>query len=488
MTLIVERINITPRMTDGVVPIEKKLGFFPLIALVVGTMVGGGVFSLPHDLAVGANSGATIIGWCITAMGMIPLALVYQTLARQKPELEGGIYSYARTGFGEYVGFNSAWGYWLAGILGNVATIMLLFSTLGYFFPIFKGGNNVASIVGASLLLWTLHFLILIGIREASIMNFVATIGKLVPILLFIAVMVTAFRWDTFTHDFWGEGTVSISSVLGQVKNTMLVTLWVFIGVEGAVVLSGRAKNSRDVGKATVVGLILVMSIYILISVLSMGAMTRQELSLLETPSMGHVLEHVVGPWGAFAINIGLVASLIGTLIGWFLLVSEISHVAGKDGVFPKAFTKTNKKQTPHIALWISNGVAQTLFIIVLFSESTYQMMYFIASTSILLPYLLSALYQLKLVVTKELKRARLKNGMLALIASLYSVWLIYAAGLKNLLLVSIVYGIGLVVYMFARKEKGNRCFSGMERYVMVVIVVAAVISLYMLVTGNIKM
>ena len=117
-----------------------------------------------------------------------------------------------------------------------------------------------------------------------------------------------------------GEGTISLSAILGQVKNTMLVTLWVFIGVEGAVVLSGRAKNSRDVGKATVLGLILVMSIYILISVLSMGAMTRGELSVLETPSMGHVLEHVVGPWGAVAINIGLVASLVGTLIGWFYL------------------------------------------------------------------------------------------------------------------------------------------------------------------------
>ena len=138
-------------------------------------------------------------------------------------------------------------------------------------------------------------FLILFGIREASIMNVIATIGKLVPIVLFIVVMVTAFRWDTFTHDFWGEGTISLSAILGQVKNTMLVTLWVFIGVEGAVVLSGRAKNSRDVGKATVLGLILVMSIYILISVLSMGAMTRGELSVLETPSMGHVLEHVVG-------------------------------------------------------------------------------------------------------------------------------------------------------------------------------------------------
>lgn len=268
----------------------------------------------------------------------------------------------------------------------------------------------------------------------------------------------------------------------------MLVTLWVFIGVEGAVVLSGRAKNSRDVGKATVLGLILVMSIYILISVLSMGAMTRGELSVLETPSMGHVLEHVVGTWGAVAINIGLVASLVGTLIGWFLLVSEISHVAGKDGVFPKVFTKTNKKQTPHMALWISNGVAQVIFIIVLFSESTYQIMYFIASTSILVPYLLSALFQFKLVITNELKDAKVKNGSLALIASLYSIWLIYAAGLKNLLLVSIVYGIGIIVYVYARKEKGNRCFTRIERYVMCAIVVAAVTSLYMLLTGNIKM
>ncbi len=154
---------------------------------------------------------------------------------------------------------------------------------------------------------------------------------------------------------------------------------------------------------------------------------------------------------------------------------------------FPKVFTKTNKKQTPHIALWISNGVAQTLFIIVLFSESTYQMMYFIASTSILLPYLLSALYQLKLVITKEIKQARIKNGVLAFIAFIYSIWLIYATGLKNLLLVSIVYGIGLVVYMFARKEKGNRYFSNGERYVMVVIVIATIASLYLLFTGNIQ-
>ena len=190
----------------------------------------------------------------------------------------------------------------------------------------------------------------------------------------------------------------------------MLVTLWVFIGVEGAVVLSGRAKNSRDVGKATVLGLILVMSIYILISVLSMGAMTRGELSVLETPSMGHVLEHVVGPWGAVAINIGLVASLVGTLIGWFYLFLKFLMWQEKMAYFRKSLRKQIKSKHRTWHYGFQNGVAQTIFIIVLFSESTYQIMYFIASTSILLPYLLSALFQFKLVITNELKDAKLKT------------------------------------------------------------------------------
>ncbi|MFD3450053.1 basic amino acid/polyamine antiporter [Microbacteriaceae bacterium 4G12] len=475
-------------MTDEVRTIERKLGFLSLIALVVGTMIGGGVFSLPHDLAAGANSGAILLGWGITALGMIPLALVYQTLAVKKPELKGGIYSYARAGFGEYMGFNSAWGYWIAGILGNVASMILLFSALSYFFPFFKEGNNLPSIIGASLLLWTLHGLILLGVREASIVNVLATIAKLVPLLLFIVLMIPVFKGSTFTIDFWGKEGFSFPSVLHQVKNTMLVTLWVFIGVEGAVVLSGRAKKSHDVGKATVLGLLLVMLIYVSVSILSMGAMSRNTLASLETPSMGHVLESVVGPWGALLINIGLIVSLIGTLIGWFLLVSEISHVAGVNQVFPKIFTKTTKKQTPHAALWISSGIAQVLFIIVFFSASTYQIMYFIATTSILLPYLFSALYQLKLVWTeKDYGKNRVKDGILALIASLYSAWLVYAAGLQNLLLVSLVYGIGVIIYIIARKEMGKRYFTKGEFLLMLCILLSAIISIYMLVQGHIK-
>lgn len=124
----------------------------------------------------------------------------------------------------------------------------------------------------------------------------------------------------------------------------MFVIFWVFIGVEGVVVLFGRVKNSWDVGKVIVLGFILVMFIYILIFVLLMGVMIRGEFFVLEILFMGYVLEYVVGLWGVVVINIGLVVLFVGILIGWFLFVFEIFYVVGKDGVFLKVFMKINKK------------------------------------------------------------------------------------------------------------------------------------------------
>ena len=130
-----------------------KLTLLPLTALVVGSMIGGGVFNLPSDMSRGASPGAIIIGWIITGIGMLMLAFVYQTLAVRKPDLNAGPYAYAKAGFGEFVGFNSAWGYWLSAFLGNVAYAVAIFSALSYFAPVFGGGNNVLSIVCASAFL-----------------------------------------------------------------------------------------------------------------------------------------------------------------------------------------------------------------------------------------------------------------------------------------------------------------------------------------------
>ncbi|MFB6467319.1 arginine-ornithine antiporter [Cytobacillus sp. Hz8] len=472
---------------------DKKLGLFLLIALVVGSMIGGGAFNLASDMAAGANAGAIIIGWIITGVGIIALGLAFQNLTMRKPDLEGGIYSYAKAGFGSYMGFNSAWGYWLSAWLGNVAYATLVFSSIGYFFPVFDGGQNVASIIGASVLLWCVHFLILRGVHSAALVNLVTTIAKLVPVFVFIVIALIAFNVDTFNLDFWGPNGAdfSWSSVKDQVSSVMLVTLWVFIGVEGAVVLSGRAKNRSDIGKATVIGLIGTLIIYILISLLSMGIMSKGELSDLQNPAMAYVLESVVGKWGAVFINIGLIISVLGAWLGWTLLASEIPYVAAKDGVFPKWFAKENKNKAPINSLWITNGLVQVFLITFLISDQAYNFAFSLASSAILIPYLFSALYQFKLSFTGEsyaANESRVKDIILGAIASIYALWLVYAAGMSYLLLTMILYAPG--IYIFSRSQKENKTdklFTKYEWVAAAIIFILAVWAIIELALGKIS-
>ena len=171
-------------------------------------------------------------------------AFVFQNLTNVRPDLEGGIYSYAQAGFGDFIGFR-VWGYWFAAFLGNVAYATLLMSAVGNFFPIFKGGNTLPSIIVASFLLGV-HFLILRGVETAAFINSIVTVAKLIPIFLVIICMIVVFNFDTFKAGFYGmtsggTGIFSWGDTMSQVKSTMLVTVWVFTGIEGAVVFSGRA-------------------------------------------------------------------------------------------------------------------------------------------------------------------------------------------------------------------------------------------------------
>lgn len=276
----------------------QKLRLGALIALVVGSMIGGGIFSLPQNMAARADAGAILIGWGITAIGMLTLAFVFQTLANRKPELDSGVYAYAKAGFGDYMGFSSAWGYWISAWLGNVGYFVLLFSTLGYFFPVFGQGNTPIAIGCASVLLWAVHFLVLRGIKEAAFINQVTTVAKIVPLIMFIVIAALAFKADIFTRDIWGRSNPSFGGVMDQVRNMMLVTVFVFIGIEGASVYSARAEKRSDVGRATVIGFIGVLALLVLVNVLSLGIMSQPELANLQNPSLAAVLEHIVGPWG----------------------------------------------------------------------------------------------------------------------------------------------------------------------------------------------
>lgn len=465
-----------------------KLRLGALVALVVGSMIGGGIFSLPQNMAASADVGAVLIGWGITAIGMLTLAFVFQTLANRKPDLDGGVYAYAKAGFGDYMGFSSAWGYWISAWLGNVGYFVLLFSTLGYFFPIFGEGNTVAAIIGASLLLWAVHFLVLRGIKEAAFINLVTTVAKVVPLALFVLIALFAFKLDIFTADIWGVKNPDLGSVMNQVRNMMLVTVWVFIGIEGASIFSARAEKRSDVGKATVIGFITVLLFLVLVNVLSLGIMTQPELAKLQNPSMAAVLEHVVGHWGAVLISVGLIISLVGALLSWVLLCAEIMFAAAKDHTMPEFLRKENANQVPVNALWLTNAMVQIFLIITLFSASTYLSLIYLATSMILVPYLWSAAYAFLLAVRAETYEQALaerkKDLFIGAVALIYAIWLIYAGGVKYLLLSALLYAPGAILFAKAKRELGQPIFTNVEKLIFAAVVVGALVAAYGLYDG----
>ena len=469
-----------------------KLTLLPLVGLVIGSMIGGGVFSLPGDMSAHASPGAIMIGWAITGVGMLMLAFVYQGLATRKPALNSGPYAYARAGFGPYMGFQSAWGYWVSAWVGNVSYAVAIFGALSFFFPFFGKGNNIQSVIGASVALWALHALVLRGVKQAAFVNVVTTAAKLTPLVAFVLIAVFAFNLDKFTLHLWGAppaGGEGLGVVAHQVRSTMIVTLWVFIGIEGASVYSERAAKRSDVGAATLIGFAGALTIYVLVSLLSTGILTQKELAGLPVPSMAGVLESLVGKWGAGLISVGLVVSVGGAFLSWTLLCSQIPYAAAKDGTFPRWFARENAAGSPVNSLWITNGLVQLFLLVTLFASSSYQFLYTIASVAILPPYVFSGAYALKLALSGETyegdARARTRDIAIGAVATIYGLWLCYAANLKDLLLTTILFAPATVVYIIARRERRERLFTAVEAIVALVLTAVALFAVYSLVTGN---
>jgi arginine:ornithine antiporter/lysine permease len=464
-----------------------KLSLLPLVALVIGSMIGGGVFSLPGDMSAHASPGAIMIGWGITGVGMLMLAFVYQGLAIRKPALNSGPYAYARAGFGPYVGFQSAWGYWVSAWVGNVSYAVAIFGSLAFFMPVFGKGNNLQSVIGASVALWLLHTLVLRGVKQAAFINVVTTAAKIAPLVAFAIIAIIAFNYDKFTLNFWGGGDSGLGAIAHQVRSTMIVTLWVFIGIEGASVYSSYAAKRSDVGKATLIGFAGALTIYVLVSLLSTGILAQKDLAALPVPSMAGVLEHLVGPWGAALISVGLVISVGGAFLSWTMLCAQIPFAAARDGTFPRWFGVENAVGSPANSLWITNGLVQLFLIVTLFANSSYQFLYTIASVAILPPYVFSGAYALKLAITGESYESdasgRIRDLFVGGVATLYGLWLCYAANLKDLLLTTLLFAPATVIYMIARRERGQRMFSLPEMALAIIVTAAGALAIYGLIT-----
>ncbi len=470
---------------------KGKLGVLALAGVVVSSMIGGGIYSLPQNMAAGASVGAVILAWIITGIGVYFLANTFRILSVVKPDLTAGIYMYSRAGFGRYVGFTIGWSYWLCQICGNVGYAVITMDALNYFFPpYFVGGNNLYSIIGGSILIWGFNALVLKGIKQATIVNLIGTVAKIVPLLFFIVVTMIYFNADKFSFDFWGEREHNLGDLTKQIEGTMLVTLWAFIGIEGAVVMSKHAKNPKSVGTATLLGFSGCLLVYVLLSVLPYGLMTQEQLAKLPNPSTAAVLEAVIGKWGSYIMNIGLLISVLTSWLAWTMVTAQIPQAAAENGTFPKEFTKENAAQAPSVSLYVTSFLMQLFMLMVYFSGNAWNTMLSITSVMVLPAYFASAMYLWKLCEDHEYPAnfyIRRSAALLsAVIGSLYALWLIYAAGLNYLLMALIFMAVGIPVFVHARRQNApdEPAFTTGERFAAGVLVVAALFAIYAMARG----
>jgi APA family basic amino acid/polyamine antiporter len=370
------------------------LGLGACIALVVGNMIGSGVFLLPASLA---GFGAIAIGgWVLTSVGALILALVFGRLARLVTST-GGPYAYAREGFGEFAGFLIAWGYWIALWSGNAGVALALAGYVGHFAPI-VGDSQVYTMAVALLAIWVLTFVNVRGVEEAGILQIVTTILKLLPL---VAIAVLGLAWldaGNFT-----PVNKSDQGTIGALAATAAITLWAFLGLESATVPSGEVRNpTRTIPLATIIGVLIASAVYIMVTVVAIGVLPSAELAASSAP-LADVASLMWGSWAGSAVALGAIIATIGTLNGFTLLCGQVPYGAATDQIFPSALGKLSKFGTPANALVLSNLFASLLIVCNLHRGlvETFTLITLLASATTLVPYAICSLAELMIYLRR---------------------------------------------------------------------------------------
>lgn len=449
----------------------KKVGIIALIAFVVSAMLGGGVFNLPADAATAASPGGLLIAWAITAIGIWFLANTFRILSDSFPNLKNGIFTYALHGFGRVVGFLSAFGYWVSNTCVLVVYCVLVTQTLAVFFPgVFSDAEGSFTLVdvGMSLVfIWALFVIANRGVRQSAALNIAGTIGKMIPILVAIIILILGFQWSVFVSAFWGitqQGiplAFSWENLGGQVSQTMVVTLFLFTGIEGAVVISGQAKNQKDVARATVLGFLIVLALYMMVSLLPLGMYAQGDVAGMSNPSLSVIVGDAFPAWGSLIVNVGIIIAVMSTGLVKLNMLGEMPLFGARAGLFPQLFTKTNKNGAPTYAYACSILLASCLIILVHFlSGNAWLDVINITNVMVLPGYFLSCLFLWKQAVRlkKEWWSNKKFSRVMALatgtLGTMFSFYLFYASGPRFLLLACFLYIFGLPLLLRGQAEQ----------------------------------
>lgn len=466
------------------------IGLMGLVALVISSSIGSGVFALSSDIAQAAAPGPALIAWLIVGAGFMMLANTFGRLSIERPDLNGLI-AYAREGFGPFAGFISGWGYWLSIWIGAVAFGVMFVTALGYFIPSLQGNLGIPGVIIISVINWLLIALVNHGVEEASLVNAVVMCCKLVPIFAFIALMAVLFDGRVFTADFWGTARAALegtpTSVGKQIVDCLMVMMWVFVGMEGATVLGHRARKREDVSRATVLGCTALVIIYVAASILPYGYLTRGEIAAIGSPSMPLIFSLACGTWGGAFITVGLMVSILGAWLSYTMLASEAMLEMAEMELLPRRFAELNVNGAPTLSLIVTGVMTQLLTVVMMFSHEAYQFAYSLCTASIVVSWALAAAYMVR-YARANAGRPKMKGALVqAAAACLFLVAAICLAGLELLALCCIAYVPGIWFYLRAQRQYGrDRALTRAEKLLAALITAAAIAAVALLATGTI--
>ncbi|MCZ6595385.1 MAG: amino acid permease [Bacteroidetes bacterium] len=403
---------------------SQKIGLITTTSLVVGNMIGAGIFVLPAVLA--KYGSISILGWIFTAIGSLILAKIFSNFSKIIVGKSGGPYTYSRAGFGDFIGFLVAWGYWISCWVGNAAITVAVISALSFFFPILETNPVYAVILGLSLI-WIFTWINTRGVRESGKIQVITTALKLLPLVLVIIVGAFFFSLDNFP-----AFNLTAESDFVTIPAVAALTLYAFLGLECATIPAENVENPEViVPKATMLGTIITTLVYILGTVVLFGILPVEILKESPAP-FAEAGKIIGGEFAGYFVAAGAVVAAIGALNGWILITSQIPMATAKDDLFPKIFKKENKNGVPGFGL-IIGSVLTSLLLLMNFSEGLvdqFEFMVLLTTLTCLVPYIfVAAAYIIIMIENKLHPNSLVKTFVLGGLGFAYSIWAIYGSG-----------------------------------------------------------
>lgn len=432
-------------------PKTQKIGLLTATSLVVGNMIGVGIFVLP---AVLSNYGSiSLLGWLFTAAGALILAKIFSNFSKIIVSKSGGPYAYSKAGFGDFIGFLVAWGYWIACWVGNGAIAIAIIGAASFFVPELAT-NSVLSVSLGLGLIWIFTWINSRGIKESGRVQLITTVIKILPLIFIIIIGLFFFKLENFpAFNLTGESTFSTLSAVAT------LTLYAFLGIECATIPAGDIENpEKTIPRATMLGAIITTVLYILGTIVLFGILPLDVLQNSPAP-FAEAAKIMGGDYGGYFVAVGVIISGIGVLNGWILVTGQISMATAKDDLFPDFFKKENKKGAP-INGFIIGGVLSSIVMLMNYSEGLVEQFEFIVQLTVLvalMPYLFTAASYALIVIEKKLHtKSWIKTFVLSALGFIYSLWAIYGSGPDTVYYGFLLLLIGIPVYVYMKWIKSK--------------------------------